>query len=104
MLKEERNIRIEVVIAIVILALSIWLRLSLTEWCLILFCIGAVLASEAFNSSIERVANFLTMESNNQIRDIKDMAAAGVLIMAIVAVLIGVVILLPKILFRLQNF
>ena len=101
MLKAERNTRIEVVIAIFVIILSIWLRISSIEWCLIILCIGGVLAVEAFNTSLERVADYLTKEKNSQIRDIKDLAAAGVLIMSIVAVIIGVVILLPKIMIRI---
>jgi len=101
MLKEERNIRIEIAIAIFVIILSIWLRISSIEWCLIIVCIGGVLAAEAFNTSLERVADYLTKERNSQIRDIKDLSAAGVLIMSLVAVGIGMIILLPKIVIRI---
>ena len=101
MLKEERNTRIELVIAFLVILVSIWLRISLIEWCIIILCIGGVLSAEAFNTSLERVSDFLTREKNSQIRDIKDLAAAGVLIISIVAMLIGALILVPKIIIRM---
>lgn len=103
MLKEERNTRIEAIIAIFVIILSLLLRISLIEWCVIILCMGGVMAAEAFNSSLERVADYLTKEQSSQIRDIKDIAAAGVLIMSIVAVIAGLIILFPKILIRILS-
>ena len=101
MLQSERNTRIEIIIAILVVFLSLWLQISLIEWCLIIFCIGGVLAAEAINTSVEKTADFMTLEKNSQIRDIKDLGAGAVLIMSIVAVLIGLIILLPKLMIRI---
>lgn len=51
--KEEHNARIHLVVSLGVICLSFLLKISLTEFCLILFSIGLVLASESINTSIE---------------------------------------------------
>lgn len=97
-LKKERNFQIHVTAAIAIIGLSIYFSLSVTEWILILFAIGGVFALELINSAIERVVDLVTMDYHPLAKQAKDFAAGAVLIYAIVAVLVGLLIFLPKIL------
>ena len=73
------------------------------RWCLIFICIAGVIAAEAVNTSIEKLSNYHTMEIDARIRDVKDIAAGAVLVMAIGAVIVGCLIILPKIYFRLLS-
>ena len=98
MIKEEPNIRIEICIGLVAIGVSTWLKISMIEWCIILFCIGGVLTAEALNSSLERLADQVTKENHPNIANVKDMAAGGVLIMAIISVIVGALIWGPKLL------
>ncbi|MGL5890799.1 MAG: diacylglycerol kinase, partial [Bacteroidia bacterium] len=50
------------------------------EWGLLIICAGAVLAAEAFNTSIELLCDHLHPEKSEAIRNVKDMSAAAVLI------------------------
>ena len=59
--------------------------------------IGAVLAAEAVNSSIEALADLVSPEYNEAIKRTKDLAAGAVLLMAIAAAIVGFVIFIPKI-------
>lgn len=93
--KTERNFQVELVIAVATLLLGFWLRISAFEFCVILLCIGAVLCAEAFNSAIERVADFQSRELHPEIKNIKDIAAGAVLLVAIVSLIIGLVIFCP---------
>ena len=102
--RTERNAQIELGISISVVALGLWLHLSATEWCIVLLCIGAVFGAETFNSAIERWCDHVTREIDPAIRDIKDTAAGAVLITSIMAVIIGVMIFLPKILMRIIPF
>ena len=79
------------------------LRVSPVEWAVLVLCIGVVLAAEAFNSAIERIADYLTLERDDRIRDIKDLAAGAVLLCAIAAATVGCVIFLPYVLFDLNG-
>jgi len=50
---------------------------------------------EAFNSAIENMADFVCTKQHPSIKKIKDLSAAGVLIMAFVALVVGLVVFLP---------
>ena len=62
----------------------------------IILSIGMVLAAEAVNSSIERLADFVTEEQRDAIKQTKDLAAGSVLILAIAAAAVGLIIFIPK--------
>ena len=96
MIRKERNTRIITVIGLIVIATGFWLRISTSEWCLIFICIGGVFTAEALNTSIEKLSDFNTMEIDPRIRDIKDIAAGAVLVMVIFSVIVGALILLPK--------
>lgn len=102
MLHTERNTRIEVIIAVGVVILGWWLQLSGVEWCIILLCIAGVIAAETINTSIEKIADFQSSEIHPEIRDIKDLAAGAVLVMAVVSVIIGLVVFGPKLYFRIS--
>jgi len=94
--RTERNARIEIFISVVVIILAFYIDVSLVEWTMLIFCIGLVLMAEAFNSAIERMADFHTKENHPEIKGIKDMAAGAVLISAIISLVIGVIILGPR--------
>jgi diacylglycerol kinase len=54
-----------------------------------------VWTAETFNTSIERLADAVTLERDDRIGVIKDMAAAGVLVSSVGALIIGAIIFLP---------
>ena len=73
------------------------MRISPGEWLWIILAIGIVWYSEAVNTAIERLADAVTLDQNPNIKVAKDCAAAGVLIAALVAALIGLIIFVPRI-------
>jgi diacylglycerol kinase len=96
--REEPNARIHLVAAMVAIILGFLLKLSAGEWIAVIFAIGFVITTEIINSAIENIADFISPDKNDRIKKIKDLAAAAVLISAITALIIGVIIFLPKIL------
>ncbi|MBO4599245.1 MAG: diacylglycerol kinase family protein [Bacteroidales bacterium] len=96
---EEHNARIHAGITVAVVLAGVWLRLTADEWVAVVLCIGMVLAAEAFNSAIERVADFLTTERDDRIRDIKDLAAGAVLLCAIAAAIVGLIVFVPHIVY-----
>ena len=53
--REEVNFRIEIVIAILVVVLGIYLNLLVVEWMIVAACIGAVLSAEMLNTAIEEI-------------------------------------------------
>lgn len=94
--QEEHNARIHLVAAILAVALGFFFKISTAEWLVIIIVIGLVFITEIINSSIENMADFISPEKHFQIKRIKDLAAAAVLFSAIVSVIIGLVIFVPK--------
>lgn len=96
LLREERNARIEAVLGLLAILLGIVTRITAVEWLVLILCIGMVLAAEAFNASVERLADMHTTEHDERIKALKDMAAGAVLITSIAALAAGIVIFLPR--------
>lgn len=96
-LMEENNARFHVLAAIIVLTAGFYLKLSAIEWTIIITQIGLVLAVETLNTAIEKLCDYVSPEYHQLIGKVKDLAAAAVLIMSIVAVIVGIIIFLPKI-------
>lgn len=94
----ENNARIHLIACCLVIIAGITLHISLTEWCLIVVLIGLVWSAEAINTAIEKLADVVSPDYHSAIKDVKDLAAAGVLILAISAVIVGSLIFIPKIL------
>lgn len=77
---------------------SAYFRLTLDEWRWIILAIALVWIAEAFNTSIERLSDAVTVERNENIGYAKDVAAGAVLAASIFAVIIGLTIFVPRIL------
>ncbi len=92
------NARIHGVAAIVAVTLGAILGLSKIEWCLIVISIFGVVAAEAFNTALEYLTDLVSPEYHLLAGKTKDVAAAGVLLTAMGAFIIGIIIFTPKIL------
>ena len=94
----ENNARIHLIACILVVIAGISLNISPNEWCIIVILIGLVWSAEAINTAIEKLADVVSPDYHRAIKDVKDLAAAGVLILAVSAVIVGGVIFIPKIL------
>lgn len=98
LLKNEHNSRIHLLVAIIAIILGIFLKINSLEWCIIVLLIGIVFLTELLNTSIEKLSDLVNPEMDEGIRKVKDYAAAAVMISAIVSLIVGGLIFLPKIL------
>ncbi len=96
LLMNEHNSRIHLVAAIISIGMGIILKLSFFEWSMLIIVIGIVFISELINTSIETLADLIDPEWNKMIMMAKDYSAAAVLISAIVALVVGCLIMIPK--------
>ena len=94
-LRTQRNARIHLSLALIVIVLGLWLGLSRTEWAIIVLTIGLVLAAESFNTVAEAAVDLATAEYHPLAKIAKDVAAGAVLLMAITAVIVGLLILGP---------
>lgn len=94
---EEHNARIHLVAAVIAIVLGFVLRISLNEWISLVVVMGLVFICELINTSLEAMADFASPEKHPQIKKVKDLAAASVLISALVALVVGIIIFCPKI-------
>ena len=93
-LKTERNLRIDLVIADLVLIFAYAYGLDSAGYGVLILTICAVMSAELFNTSLELLSNEVTEEYSERIKFAKDIAAAAVLVAAIGAVIVGVALFL----------
>lgn len=95
--KEEQNLQVQSIIAIIIIVIGFILEIKSLEWCLIIFVIGLVVLMELANSAVERIADVLKPRIHNYVKEIKDIMAAAVMLSAFLAIVVGLIIFIPYI-------
>ena len=91
----EHNAWIHCAVTVCVIVAGGLLGLSTFEWIAVILCIGAVLAAEGVNSAIEVLCDKVSPEFDEAIKHTKDLA---VLILAVMSVIVGLLIFVPKIL------
>jgi diacylglycerol kinase (ATP) len=95
--RDEHNAWIQITATFCAVIVGILLKITAVEWIAVIFSIGFVLAMEAVNTAIERLADFVSPEKHDLIKNVKDISAGAVLISSITALVVGLVIFLPRI-------
>lgn len=97
-MEEERNMKYHVSFSVLIILLSAILGLSKVEWLILLITIFVVLITEIINTSFENLVDLVTNHEYHELaKKVKDMAAGAVLMTAILAIIVGSIIFIPKI-------
>ncbi|WP_174730170.1 diacylglycerol kinase family protein [Mesobacillus harenae] len=94
--KSERNLQIHLLISAAVLCAGAVLKLSITEWFVVLLIIGVMVSLELLNTALEKVVDLVTEEYHPLAKQAKDLAAGSVLVFSIISVLIGLLIFVPK--------
>ena len=97
LIKTESSIQIQVVIAILVTAAGFYYNISNTEWVLQILAMALVLSVEGLNTAIEKMSDYTQPEFDDKIGFIKDISAGAVMWVALAAVIIGLIIYVPKI-------
>jgi diacylglycerol kinase (ATP) len=93
----ENNARFHLLAAILVVGAGAWLGLSVMEWVMVTTQIGLVMAAEGFNTALEKLADRVTTERDPLIRVAKDLSSGAVLIVGIMALIVGLLIFVPKV-------
>ncbi len=96
LLRTQHNAWLHALATVLVLIAGLWLRVSRAEWVFLAMAIALVWIAEAFNTAIEFLADEVTLEKRERIKYAKDIAAFGVLVSAMVALVIGGIVFLPR--------
>lgn len=92
----ESSFRYQFIVLIITITLSFLFRISLIEWITIILATMVVFALEIMNTAIENIVDIISPEYNEVAGKVKDISAGAVLLSTIGAVIIGIIIFLPK--------
>ncbi|MBP7273146.1 MAG: diacylglycerol kinase family protein [Saprospiraceae bacterium] len=95
--RTQPNFRIHIIAACLATLLGFLLHLAYAEWCLLVLTITLVLAAESLNTAIEYLTDLVSPNHHPLAGKAKDAAAAAVLMTSIAAVIIGLLLFIPKI-------
>ena len=85
-----------ILIALLVLFLAWFLRISFLEWLIVILLIGLILSLEVFNTALEKLLDFIEPNYSSRVKEIKDSIAAAVLIICFISLILGLIIFLPK--------
>ena len=92
----EHSIMVQFTIAIIMTIVGFIMELSAIEWMFQLMAIGLVLVAESLNTGIEKLSDFIHPDYHKRIGFIKDISAGAATFAAIIAIIIGLIIYIPK--------
>lgn len=95
LIHEQHNARLHLVATLLVLVIAIYFPLQRWEWAALLLAVGVVWVAEALNTSIEYLADVFHPQQHPLIKRAKDIAAAAVLIISLLALLTGGIIFFP---------
>jgi diacylglycerol kinase len=96
LLESEINFRIHLLAAVVVVVAGVLTGLSASEWIVITGLIAMVWVLEAVNTVVEELLDLMEPGWSIQVKRIKDISAAAVLISSIASFAIGLLIFIPK--------
>jgi len=96
-LRGQRNMKIHIFAVVVCVALGFWLKISYTEFLIIIMVIMVGLVIETINTAIESTTDAIDTKIREDIKISKDVSAAAMLIYAIGSTIIALMIFIPRI-------
>lgn len=97
--RSQPNARIHLLAAAVAVTLGFYCGISRMEWVAISICIALVLALEALNTALEYLTDLVSPEYHPLAGKAKDAAAAAVLLVALGAIVVGLIVFIPHLFF-----
>lgn len=94
-LKEEKNLQYDACIALIVVICGCFFKVTLQEWCFLIFAISQVLIAEMVNTLVENIVDVLFPMYHSTAKKIKDMSCGMVLIACIFSAILGLMIFIP---------
>ncbi|WP_284140432.1 MULTISPECIES: diacylglycerol kinase family protein [unclassified Virgibacillus] len=96
-IRMEKNFQVHLGVAFLVIIAGFYFQISRFEWIAVIISIGMVLICEMINTAIESFLDYVRPQIHPAAKLIKDIAAGAVLVAAMMAVVIGCIVFLPKI-------
>lgn len=96
-IRTQRNMRVHIAIACIIVIAAILLRISAVEFAMLFVAITGVFIAEMFNTVIEICVDLASPEYHPLAKVAKDVAAGAVLLNALLSIVIGLFVLGPHV-------
>ncbi|MDP3450215.1 MAG: diacylglycerol kinase family protein [Anaerolineaceae bacterium] len=100
--KTQNNARFHLLATIIVVSICVWLKINPVEWCLILVAIALVWIAECFNTTLESFFDLVNPEPHPLVKNGKDSGAAAVLVAAFLSIALGIIVLGPPLIQKLQ--
>lgn len=95
-IRSEPHALLHLIATIIVVSAGFYFNITRSRWIAILMVIAMVWITEMLNTVIEKIMDHLSPDYHPRVKWIKDVAAGAVLVASIIAVIIGVLIFLPK--------
>ncbi|PPA71448.1 diacylglycerol kinase family protein [Jeotgalibacillus proteolyticus] len=96
--KNEQNFKLHLAAGSIVVGAGFFFKVSQFEWLVLIAVITGILSLELVNTAIERSIDLITSDRHPLAKKAKDASAAAVFLFSLGAVIIGIVIFIPKIL------
>jgi len=96
-MRTQHNFCVQICIAIMVIIFGFLLKISEIEWLFLILSTGIVIMAESFNTAFEFDIDLTSPTYHPYAKDTKDVAAGAVLISVITAVIVGLIIFIPRI-------
>ena len=97
LIRTEASIKVQVFLLILVTAAGFYFQISNVEWILQVLSIALVMGIEGVNTAVEKMSDYVQPKFDKRIGLIKDVSAGAVLLVSVGAIIVGLIIYLPKI-------
>jgi len=96
LLGTQPNARIHALATVAVVLGGVYFQVTRLEWLALVAAIAWVWVAEALNTGLECVVDLVSPQQHPKAAHAKDVAAAGVLLASVAAVVVGVIVFGPK--------
>lgn len=100
--RTETNAWVHAVMTVAVVVVGSWVGATALEWCVLILSMSLVWGAECLNTAIESLADAVHPDQHPLIGRAKDAAAGAVLVVSIGSALVGLIVLMPGVLRRLE--
>lgn len=101
--RTQKNAWIHAVATVTTILIAIWIQIDMRDWAVLILTIAMVWTAEFLNTALEIVVDLASPDLHPLARVGKDVGAAGVLIAALSAVIIGLLVMGPLFLEKVRH-
>jgi len=102
-IRTQQNAWIHAIATIAVILIAFWLKLPMRDWGVLILTIAMVWTAEFLNTALEIVVDLASPNLHPLAKAGKDVGAAAVLIAALSSVVIGILILGPPLVNKIQH-